>query len=87
MTTGSRMKSRTLDNKSRQIELTQKGNEEVLERSEDTRRSSVQIRPAPPKSNKFRANALLKTGMELAFSCSSESALGARVLGTVIRLS
>lgn len=50
MTTGSRMKSLSLEQKSRQIEPTQEGNEEVLERSyEETRRSSVQIRATPPK--------------------------------------
>jgi hypothetical protein len=32
------------------LEPTQKGNDEILERSYgETRRSSVQIRPAPPK--------------------------------------
>ena len=53
--------------------------EEVLERSGETRRncaqntvsgerSSVQIRPAPPKPSNSRASALPKIGRDLAFS-------------------
>jgi hypothetical protein len=55
MTTGSRMAQHTLDMESRHLEPTQKGNDEILERSYsyhgETRRSSVQIRPAPPKTS------------------------------------
>lgn len=54
MTTGSRMNTSILEQKSRQIEPTQQENEEILERSYqegETRRSVVQIRTTPPTAS------------------------------------